>query len=242
MRASWLKVIVLIGILLLAPIAWYLISPLFITRTVDEDFPVVAAAPAQEMVATTMPVATMMPQATPTSPPATQVAATSAARIPATPETTPTVTPLSSPTDRPEPTIIPSQTPAPTSEPTAVPVPMATTASEPVVVLSGAFHAVTHEGVGNATVYRLDDGQLVLRFEQFEVLNGPDLYVWLSGAADANSAQEIVDGGYLEVGLLKGNKGNQNYALPADIDISQYRSVTIWCKRFRVNFATAPLR
>ena len=139
-----------------------------------------------------------------------------------------------------EPTAELTAVPEPTAEPTPIPAP--TTIPEPVVVLSGAFHPVEHEGTGSATIYRLADGRLILRFEQFEVLNGPDLYVWLSGAADANSAKEIIDGGYFEVGRLKGNQGNQNYELPADIDISKYRSVTVWCRQFSVNFATAALR
>ena len=45
----------------------------------------------------------------------------------------------------------------------------------------------------------------------------------------------------MEVGALKGNIGDQNYELASDLDLSKYRAVTIWCKRFGVNFATAPL-
>jgi hypothetical protein len=41
--------------------------------------------------------------------------------------------------------------------------------------------------------------------------------------------------------VLKGNIGDQNYALPADVDIDRYRTVTIWCRRFSVNFGSAPL-
>jgi len=40
---------------------------------------------------------------------------------------------------------------------------------------------------------------------------------------------------------LKGNKGDQNYVLPASADLGKYRAVTIWCARFGVNFGTAPL-
>jgi hypothetical protein len=45
----------------------------------------------------------------------------------------------------------------------------------------------------------------------------------------------------LELGALKGNKGNQNYELPAGVDLSKYRSVVIWCRRFSVPFGAAPL-
>jgi hypothetical protein len=46
----------------------------------------------------------------------------------------------------------------------------------------------------------------------------------------------------LNLGPLKGNKGNQTYELPAGFDPEKYRSISIWCKRFSVNFATAPLQ
>jgi hypothetical protein len=101
---------------------------------------------------------------------------------------------------------------------------------------------VTHEGQGTAAIYRLPNGKRVLRLSNFEVLNGPDLFVWLSSAPDANNARTILKSRYVSLGRLKGNQGNQNYELPADLDLSQFNSVTIWCRRFSVNFATAPLK
>jgi Electron transfer DM13 len=35
--------------------------------------------------------------------------------------------------------------------------------------------------------------------------------------------------------------GSLDGELPASVDLARYRAVTIWCKRFSVNFATAPL-
>jgi hypothetical protein len=48
--------------------------------------------------------------------------------------------------------------------------------------------------------------------------------------------------GFLSLGPLKGNRGNQTYELPAEFDPNKHRSISIWCQRFSVNFATAPLR
>jgi hypothetical protein len=45
----------------------------------------------------------------------------------------------------------------------------------------------------------------------------------------------------VELGKLKGNQGDQNYDIPADLELDKYRAVTIWCRRFGVNFGTAPL-
>ena len=61
--------------------------------------------------------------------------------------------------------------------------------------------------------------------------------------ARAACPQSITGQGSVEVnnGAIKGNVGNQNYDVPTDTDLSKYRAVTIWCRRFGVNFATAPL-
>ena len=114
-------------------------------------------------------------------------------------------------------------------------------AAEHAVLAQGRFHSVAHESKGIATVYRLADGRRVLRFTQFQTSNGPDVRVYLVAAADARDSRAVLDAGFIELGSLKGNKGDQNYELPADMDLNKYRAATIWCKRFSVNFATAPL-
>lgn len=112
----------------------------------------------------------------------------------------------------------------------------------PVALRSGRFHDVVHEGSGTATIYRLADGTLILRLENLDVLNGPDLYVYLSILPDSTDSPPILANKYLSLGRLKGNKGNQTYVFPADFDDQAFNSVTIWCQQFRVNFATAPLK
>jgi hypothetical protein len=114
-------------------------------------------------------------------------------------------------------------------------------AGSPVVLFTGNFHGVAHEGKGTATVYQLPEGKKVLRFTEFETSNGPDVQVYLVAAEDANDNETVKKAGFIHVGPLKGNVGDQNYDLPADVDLTKYRSVTIWCRRFGVNFATAPL-
>jgi len=114
-------------------------------------------------------------------------------------------------------------------------------ASGPVELYEGSFHGVAHDGKGVATVYQLPDGKKVLRFTNFETSNGPDLQVYMVAADDSNDNETVTKAGFIHIGALKGNIGDQNYDLPADIDLNKYRSVTIWCRRFSVNFATAPL-
>ena len=113
---------------------------------------------------------------------------------------------------------------------------------DPIVVSSGRFHPIAHPGSGDAIVYRLEDGFHVLRLENLDIFNGPALYVYTVAAEDAGDNETVLDAGFLNLGPLKGNKGNQTYELPAEFDPNKHRSISIWCQRFSVNFATAPLR
>ena len=113
--------------------------------------------------------------------------------------------------------------------------------SDPTVLSMGTFHAVAHETRGTAAIYRLPDGRRVLRFSDFETSNGPDVQVYLVAADDASDNDTVKQAGFVHVAALKGNVGDQNYDLPADVDLARYRSVTIWCRRFGVNFGTAAL-
>ncbi|HEU4796914.1 MAG TPA: DM13 domain-containing protein [Pyrinomonadaceae bacterium] len=106
---------------------------------------------------------------------------------------------------------------------------------------TGQFRSAAHETKGTATVFQLADGKKTLRLTNFATSNGPDVHVYLVAAADAKDNDTVTKAGFIDVGSLKGNIGDQNYELPADADLSKYRAVTIWCKRFSVNFGTAPL-
>ena len=106
---------------------------------------------------------------------------------------------------------------------------------------SGAFHGVHHDTKGAATILQLPDGKRVLRLTAFETSNGPDVRVYLVAASDASDNETVTTAGFIELGALKGNVGDQNYDVPATIDLKKYRTVTIWCRRFGVNFGSAPL-
>lgn len=111
----------------------------------------------------------------------------------------------------------------------------------PVTLFEGSFHDVAHKGVGTAAIHQLSDGKRVLRFTNFETSNGPDVRVYLVAAQDATDNDTVTKSGFVELGSLKGNIGDQNYDLPEGTDLNKYKAVTIWCRRFGVNFATAPL-
>jgi hypothetical protein len=114
-------------------------------------------------------------------------------------------------------------------------------ASPGKALAAGGFHSAAHGTKGTATIFRLADGKRVLRLAGFETSNGPDVHVLLGKAADATDNDTVKNAGYVDLGSLKGNIGDQNYDVPADVNLSDYNSVTIWCNRFSVNFGTAPL-
>jgi hypothetical protein len=121
-------------------------------------------------------------------------------------------------------------TPDPTRAPTAAPPSLAT-------VRSGEFSGADafHFGRGTASLIETAPGTWIVRFEDFSVRNGPDLYVYLS-PDPAGYAAAVV-----ELGTLKATDGNYNMDVPAGTDVSGLRSVVIWCKQFAVQFAVAPL-
>ena len=110
------------------------------------------------------------------------------------------------------------------------------------VLEKGMFHNADKTGKGTATLYQLADGKRLLRLTDFAVDNGPDLHVRLIAASDAKTTASVAKTDYVELGKLKGSKGSQIYDVPADVDLSKYKVVSIWCNRFSVNFAAAPLK
>jgi Electron transfer DM13 len=122
----------------------------------------------------------------------------------------------------------------------------AATASAPkdapsVALATGRFHSVAHETSGTATVHQLANGTKIVRRTEFETSNGPDVRVYLVAAKDASDNETVTRAGFVDLGAMKGNKGDQNYEVPTNIDLGRYQAVTIWCRRFGVNFATAPM-
>lgn len=164
----WVRYLGVLVVLGGAPIAWYLGSPLFINKVVDEPFPS-ATAPRSVSIA---------------------------------------------PSD----------------------------AAQGAIVARGTFSGVDefHKGEGIATIVRTGADTL-LRLDSFNVTNGPDLHVILTKSASPKTRADV-EAGYVGVAKLKGNVGSQNYALPKDLVVSEYKAVVIYCAPFHVVFATAPLR
>lgn len=132
--------------------------------------------------------------------------------------------------------------PSGTTKPSGAPTPSAPPALR--TLASGSLISHEHSTRGTARIIRLPDGSRTLRLENLDTSNGPDLRVWLTDApvTEGRDGWHVFDDGrYVSLGKLKGNKGDQNYALPAGLDLKGLTSVSIWCDRFDVSFGAAEL-
>ena len=190
------KIIIIAAVIIAIPVAafaWWLLSPLFLSTTVEEEFPFSATAD--------MPVGMTQTEAE---------------------------------------NIMSGMAKVDMEEMEDMPDEMA----QAEQIASGMFRDADsfHKGSGVASIYRLPGGEGVLRFEDLNVTNGPDLRVLLSTHPDPQNKAELNEAGYIHIEKLKGNRGNQNYELPADADLESFGSVIIYCMPFHVIFSVAPLQ
>ncbi|MEM9336946.1 MAG: DM13 domain-containing protein [Patescibacteria group bacterium] len=101
--------------------------------------------------------------------------------------------------------------------------------------VSGPFSIIdtpTHPAEGSVRVLEAG-GQSIVRFEDYDGTNGPDLFVYLAKDLDADE--------FVNLGRAKGNMGNINYEVPDDVDVSEYKYVMTWCRAFGVLFDYAEI-
>lgn len=133
--------------------------------------------------------------------------------------------------------------PSPTQSGAASETPTAEAAEAPapapvnVEVASGQFVPLAHPGTGTAAVVELAEGGRVLTLTGFGTDNGPDLRVYLTERDPAGG--DI--GAFVDLGALAGNQGDQQYAVPDDLDLVRYPNAVIWCRAFAVGFTSAAL-
>ena len=115
--------------------------------------------------------------------------------------------------------------------------------SEAEVVATGSFRDADdrHKGQGIATLVALPDGGHEVQLSKFQVTKGPDLEVWLSAHPDPQKSSDVAGSSWVSLGQLKGNVGDQAYAVPVGTDLGAIKSVVIWCEQFGVLFSPAVL-
>ena len=99
-------------------------------------------------------------------------------------------------------------------------------------IFQGDFKPMAHEVEGKALLIE-SDGKKIIRFEDFNTINGPDLYIYLSSGLGNED--------FVDLGRIKATKGDVNYDVPEGTDTSKYKHVLVWCRAFRVLFSYAEL-
>jgi hypothetical protein len=122
----------------------------------------------------------------------------------------------------------------------AAPTVASVTPAPAPVLATGTFVSDAHETVGRVTLQRTESGT-VLRLEGFSTSNGPDVRVYLVAVDSIAGSATVKRAETIDLGALKGNVGDQNYVVPAGVDLAKYKAVSIWCRRFAVNFGAAVL-
>jgi len=133
----------------------------------------------------------------------------------------------------------PSASAAMPSEPPAPAAPAA-----PVELSHGALISHEHETTGTVRVIESPDGSRQLVIENLDTTNGPDVHVWLSAGPVVEGFDGWFTAGghpYVDLGMIKGNQGNQVYDIPPDVDLAAYPTVDLWCVQFAVSFGAAAL-
>jgi hypothetical protein len=114
----------------------------------------------------------------------------------------------------------------------------------PVQLAAGSLISHEHTTSGTVRIIKQQDGVRVLTLEDLDTSNGPDVHVWLSAAHVVEGTGGWFTAGsadHYDLGIIKGNQGNQVYEIPADVDLSRYKSVDLWCVQFSVSFGAAEL-
>jgi hypothetical protein len=218
-KAIWITVAVVAVVGVAVGLALFQPWKIFTRNTVNEAAPVAAAVQNDAVTAPALSVSSMN---------------TSAPAAPGTPAPTQTTAPIQTTAAATTP-----ETSTPEDPATEAPAPAAAP-TEPVVLAAGTFVDGEHATSGTATILQLPDGSRFVRLEGFSTSDGPDVDVWVTDEqAGGDDWGKYDDGRYVSLGDLKGTDGNQNYAIPADADLSGLTSVVIWCDRFNVAFGSA---
>ena len=101
------------------------------------------------------------------------------------------------------------------------------------IISEGAFVESAHHVNGKALIIEEEDGSKILRFEDFDTINGPNLHIYLSNSLGNDD--------FIDLGNIRATKGNVNYDVPQGTDLEKYDKVLVWCVPFGVLFSYSDL-
>jgi hypothetical protein len=123
--------------------------------------------------------------------------------------------------------------------------PAVAVASNETLISSGNFSEIHAPTTGRVAIVKLANGKHVLRIIGLKTEAAPDLRVWLHEKADLKASDEatLKKSKYLDLGKLQnGFSGDSEYALPANVDLKQWKSAVLWCDQFSVAFGVTTLK
>ncbi|MEO0376376.1 MAG: DM13 domain-containing protein [Cyanobacteria bacterium P01_A01_bin.17] len=102
---------------------------------------------------------------------------------------------------------------------------------------TGTFVGVDHPAEGKAHIVTNEGKNYLVFDDAFQSHEGPDLFVLLHRSEVPESYAET---DYVNLGVLQKVNGMQVYEIPADVDLSTFKSAVVWCREFNVTFGYAP--
>jgi len=196
------KILTVLIIIIVVPVVWYLISPIFRVKKLNEPSPIVKES---------------VPQVKESVPEERKAPVIKDSFNTLTPETK---AQFEIQTNKMKDKVMVMAQPMPSKPSTQV-------------IAQGMFMPRAHEVKGKALLISAEEKK-ILRFEDFETINGPNLHIYLSSDLGGND--------YVDLGAIRATKGNVNYEVPSALDAKKYNKVLVWCVPFSVLFSYADLQ
>ncbi|WP_152591710.1 DM13 domain-containing protein [Nostoc sphaeroides] len=127
--------------------------------------------------------------------------------------------------------------------------PLANSAQSPnsIAMKSGTFVSGEHTTQGKVRITTKDGKSFIELDESFKTSeSGPDLVVILHRSDNViNSTKPpsypLKNGDYFILAPLQKYSGAQIYSIPQNINLADYKSIAIWCRKFNATFGVASL-
>jgi len=99
-----------------------------------------------------------------------------------------------------------------------------------------------HYGKGSINVYKAKDQYEIFLNKDFKVGPGPAFHIFLSDAKNIKTNTAFKNSKKYDLGMLKSFQGSQIYSIPSHVNLSEIKSVVIWCVSFSQLITSADLK
>lgn len=106
-------------------------------------------------------------------------------------------------------------------------------------IQTGSFTKGEVPTQGKMRIFRERGKQYIELKQDFKTKTGPDLFIILH-RSNQPPIFGVKEQDYVNIASLKQVNGEQRYEIPASINLKNFRSVAIWCRKFNATFGYAP--